>query len=164
MSTRLFFFLESCDDSYYFQGVIASGLAALFVATGDSSLLDQAEITLDATVAHLTAGTSILKESCDDALAGGSVCDADQVSLCTPFRFYQSLINTGVFSKFSKSVLQLTSYSYMAPIRLTLRVFGPNTCNITLTWPVPLGLPNTADFLDRRNLQYSISAQMPVTM
>ncbi|KJA19950.1 glycoside hydrolase family 76 protein [Hypholoma sublateritium FD-334 SS-4] len=62
----------------YNQGVIASGLAALFVATGDSTLLDQAEITLDATVALLTAGTSILKESCDDALAGGSVCDADQ--------------------------------------------------------------------------------------
>ncbi|PPQ95018.1 hypothetical protein CVT25_000481 [Psilocybe cyanescens] len=62
----------------YNQGVIASGLAALSVATGDSSLLDQAEITLDATIQHLTAGTNILKESCDDALSGGPVCNQDQ--------------------------------------------------------------------------------------
>ncbi|KAF8973306.1 glycoside hydrolase family 76 protein [Flammula alnicola] len=62
----------------YNQGVIASGLAALSVATGNTTLLDQAEITLDATIALLTAGTSILKESCDDALAGGPVCNQDQ--------------------------------------------------------------------------------------
>ncbi|KAF9478615.1 glycoside hydrolase family 76 protein [Pholiota conissans] len=64
----------------YNQGVIASGLAALYVATGstNATLLDQAEITLDATIAHLTAGTNILKESCDDALSGGPVCNQDQ--------------------------------------------------------------------------------------
>ncbi|KAF9554284.1 glycoside hydrolase family 76 protein [Agrocybe pediades] len=62
----------------YNQGVIASGLAALFVATGNQTLLDQAEITLDATMAHLTAGTDILKESCDDAQSGGPVCNQDQ--------------------------------------------------------------------------------------
>ncbi|KAF9071688.1 Six-hairpin glycosidase [Rhodocollybia butyracea] len=63
----------------YNQGVIASGLAALYAATGSSNatLLDQAEITLDATVALLTEN-DILKESCDDALSGGTVCDADQ--------------------------------------------------------------------------------------
>ncbi|KAF5393537.1 hypothetical protein D9757_000557 [Collybiopsis confluens] len=61
----------------YNQGVIASGLAALYSATGNTTLLDQAEITLDATIAHLTQN-DILKESCDNAASGGSVCDADQ--------------------------------------------------------------------------------------
>ncbi|KIK67462.1 glycoside hydrolase family 76 protein [Collybiopsis luxurians FD-317 M1] len=61
----------------YNQGVIASGLAALYAATGNTTLLDQAEITLDATIAHLTQN-DILKESCDNAASGGSVCDADQ--------------------------------------------------------------------------------------
>ncbi|TFK44668.1 glycoside hydrolase family 76 protein [Crucibulum laeve] len=61
----------------YNQGVIASGLAALSVATGDKSLLDQAEITLDATIAHLT-DNNILRESCDNAVGGGSVCNQDQ--------------------------------------------------------------------------------------
>ncbi|PFH45907.1 glycoside hydrolase family 76 protein [Amanita thiersii Skay4041] len=61
----------------YNQGVIASGLGALFVATGDSSLLDQAEITLDAVVAHIT-DNNILRESCDNAQAGGAVCNQDQ--------------------------------------------------------------------------------------
>ncbi|KAJ6625661.1 glycoside hydrolase family 76 protein [Mycena sp. CBHHK59/15] len=63
----------------YNQGVIASGLSALAHVTGDTSLLTQAEITLDATISLLTTN-SILKESCDDAAAGGPVCDADQVS------------------------------------------------------------------------------------
>jgi predicted alpha-1,6-mannanase (GH76 family) len=61
----------------YNQGVIASGLAALAAATGDTSYLDQAEITLDATISQLTSD-DILKESCDDAASGGAVCDADQ--------------------------------------------------------------------------------------
>ncbi|KAJ3989131.1 glycoside hydrolase family 76 protein [Lentinula detonsa] len=61
----------------YNQGVIASGLAALYAATQNTTLLDQAEITLDATISLLTED-DILKESCDDALSGGSVCDADQ--------------------------------------------------------------------------------------
>lgn len=64
----------------YNQGVIASGLGALAVATGNTALLDQAEITLDATIQSLTTN-DILKESCDDALSGGSVCDADQVRI-----------------------------------------------------------------------------------
>ncbi|KAJ6616646.1 Six-hairpin glycosidase [Mycena sp. CBHHK59/15] len=61
----------------YNQGVIASGLAALGVATGNRSLFAQAEITLDATIRDLTV-RGVLKESCDDPLAGGSVCDIDQ--------------------------------------------------------------------------------------
>ncbi|KAE9411554.1 glycoside hydrolase family 76 protein [Gymnopus androsaceus JB14] len=63
----------------YNQGVIASGLAALYAAGGstNATLLDQAEITLDATISLLTED-DILKESCDDALSGGAVCDADQ--------------------------------------------------------------------------------------
>jgi hypothetical protein len=58
------------------KGVIASGLGALYTATGNATLLDQAEITLDATIAHLTVN-NILKESCDDVSAAN--CDHDQV-------------------------------------------------------------------------------------
>jgi len=61
----------------YNQGVVASGLAALSVANGDASLLDQAELTLDATISHLTEN-DILKESCDDAESGGAQCNHDQ--------------------------------------------------------------------------------------
>jgi len=61
----------------YNQGVIASGLAALYAASGDTSLLDQAEITLDATISGLTVGR-ILKESCDDPHSGGTQCNRDQ--------------------------------------------------------------------------------------
>ncbi|KAJ6577077.1 glycoside hydrolase [Mycena sp. CBHHK59/15] len=61
----------------YNQGVIASGLAALYVVTGDVSLLDEAEITLDATISLLTTN-GILRESCDDAASGGTTCDSDQ--------------------------------------------------------------------------------------
>ncbi|KAJ3570958.1 hypothetical protein NP233_g4060 [Leucocoprinus birnbaumii] len=61
----------------YNQGVIASGLANLYAATGNKTLLDQAEITLDATIAHLSSN-NILRESCDNAASGGSVCNQDQ--------------------------------------------------------------------------------------
>ncbi|KIY53115.1 Six-hairpin glycosidase [Fistulina hepatica ATCC 64428] len=61
----------------YNQGVIASGLGALSVATGNTTLLTEAEITLDATVSLLT-DDGVLRESCDDAEAGGSSCDHDQ--------------------------------------------------------------------------------------
>lgn len=60
------------------QGVIASGLAALYAATGDKTLLTQAEITLDATIARLTT-VNILRESCDNAVGGNQVCNQDQV-------------------------------------------------------------------------------------
>ncbi|KAJ7249259.1 glycoside hydrolase family 76 protein [Mycena rebaudengoi] len=61
----------------YNQGVIASGLAALGVATKNHTLFREAEITLDGTIKHKTK-RNILKESCDDPLAGGTVCDIDQ--------------------------------------------------------------------------------------
>ncbi|KAG6917833.1 hypothetical protein DXG01_000893 [Tephrocybe rancida] len=61
----------------YNQGVIAAGLASLSAATGDKSLLDQAELTLDATIAHLSTN-NILRESCDNAVSGGAVCNQDQ--------------------------------------------------------------------------------------
>ena len=60
----------------YNQGVIASGLAQLAIATGDSSLFDQAEITLDATI-QLKTENGILKETCDSATPT-STCDNDQ--------------------------------------------------------------------------------------
>ncbi|ETW78838.1 glycoside hydrolase family 76 protein [Heterobasidion irregulare TC 32-1] len=55
----------------YNQGVIASGLGALYAITGNVSLLDAAEITF-ATMAHLT-DNGILKESCDDATSSSSL-------------------------------------------------------------------------------------------
>ncbi|KAJ7043230.1 glycoside hydrolase family 76 protein [Mycena alexandri] len=61
----------------YNQGVVASGLGALYAVTGDENLLTEAEITLDATI-NLLTNNNILRESCDDAASGGSVCDADQ--------------------------------------------------------------------------------------
>jgi hypothetical protein len=62
----------------YNQGVIASGLGALYKATGDQALLTEAEITLDAAIAHKTVN-GILKESCDDVSPTGSQCNKDQV-------------------------------------------------------------------------------------
>jgi len=61
----------------YNQGVIASGLANLYAATGDKTLLGEAEITLDATIRNLVTN-NILRESCDNALSGGAVCNQDQ--------------------------------------------------------------------------------------
>ncbi|KAJ6593883.1 glycoside hydrolase family 76 protein [Mycena capillaripes] len=61
----------------YNQGVIASGLSALSAVTGDKTLLTEAEITLDATIKLLTTN-NILRESCDNAASGGSVCNQDQ--------------------------------------------------------------------------------------
>ncbi|TFK62697.1 glycoside hydrolase family 76 protein [Pluteus cervinus] len=60
----------------YNQGVIASGLGYLAKATGDSSYLTEAEITLDATITHLTQN-NILKESCDDPNPDGVNCGGD---------------------------------------------------------------------------------------
>ena len=56
--------------------MIASGLAQLAVATGDSSLFDQAEITLDAAI-RLKTTNGILKETCDSATPT-SWCNNDQ--------------------------------------------------------------------------------------
>ena len=50
------------------KGSSLSRLAALFAATGDASLLDQAEITLAAAISDLTVN-DILKESCNDTVA-----------------------------------------------------------------------------------------------
>jgi hypothetical protein len=60
------------------QAVVASGLAALSLSTGDKSLLDEAEISLDATIKKLTQN-NILKERCDDSAKGKAQCDNDQV-------------------------------------------------------------------------------------
>ncbi|EIW77929.1 glycoside hydrolase family 76 protein [Coniophora puteana RWD-64-598 SS2] len=62
----------------YNQAVVASGLGALYAATGNSTLLDQAEISLDATMSSSLVSNDILKESCDDADAGGAQCNHDQ--------------------------------------------------------------------------------------
>ncbi|KAF8550204.1 Six-hairpin glycosidase [Imleria badia] len=64
----------------YNQAVIASGLGALYVATGQSNetLLTQAQVSLNATIYSLLTYNNTLKESCDDANSGGSVCDEDQ--------------------------------------------------------------------------------------
>ncbi|KAH9487463.1 hypothetical protein JR316_0001539 [Psilocybe cubensis] len=83
------------------KGVIASGLAYLFAATGNSTLLDQAEITLDATMQHLTAGTNILKESCDDAQSGGPVCNQDQGVWTKHLQYYLDMAGPARVGKYS---------------------------------------------------------------
>ncbi|TFY76309.1 hypothetical protein EWM64_g7701 [Hericium alpestre] len=60
----------------YNQGVIASGLGALYTTTKDQTLLQEAETTLDATLKYLTVN-QILKESCDDAAGSSSSCGPD---------------------------------------------------------------------------------------
>jgi len=62
----------------YNQGVIASGLGALYAATGNRTYLIEAEKTLDAVADHMTS-RGILKERCDDATQ--STCNEDQVCL-----------------------------------------------------------------------------------
>ncbi|KAF8315175.1 hypothetical protein DL93DRAFT_2079362 [Clavulina sp. PMI_390] len=62
----------------YNQIVIASGLSALYAATGstNTALLTAAQKSIDATITHLTSG-GILKETCDSS-TGATKCDADQ--------------------------------------------------------------------------------------
>lgn len=89
------------------QGVVASGLAALSAASGDTSLLDQAEITLDATVSRLTVN-NILKESCDDVDA--TKCDHDQQI----FKVREARISF-----------------FSAHAKVLCRAYGPNIFNTT---------------------------------
>lgn len=56
----------------YNQGVILSGLALLYNATHNSTLLDVAQNIADATIKHLTYPNGILKEPCEPN------CDNDQ--------------------------------------------------------------------------------------
>ena len=65
----------------YSQGVIASGLGLLYTATGNGTYLTEAEKTIDAVVAGITAN-GILKENCDDVTH--STCDEDQVGSGIP--------------------------------------------------------------------------------
>ncbi|KAG1752919.1 glycoside hydrolase family 76 protein [Suillus lakei] len=76
---------ETCQNNgettwIYNQAVVASGLAALYAATGNTSLLDQAEVSLDATIKFHGSLTDngILRESCDFAVSNGKTCDHDQ--------------------------------------------------------------------------------------
>lgn len=68
------------------QAVVASGLGALYVAEGRSNKthLQQAQVSLDATISSSLTHENILKESCDDANSGGSLCNKDQVRLLSP--------------------------------------------------------------------------------
>lgn len=69
----------------YNQAVVASGLGALYVATGSRNvtLLEQAQISIDATLKSGSGliDNGVLRESCDDATLGGSICNHDQVCL-----------------------------------------------------------------------------------
>lgn len=73
-------FFAVCFSSPYLgaQIVVASGLSSIYLATGDSSLLTEAQVSIDATIEYMESN-GILKESCDDA-SGAAECDADQVS------------------------------------------------------------------------------------
>lgn len=64
------------------QGVLASGLGALWKATGNRTLLKEAEITLDATIKDMTVN-GVLKESCDSVIETDDPCDIDQVGSLT---------------------------------------------------------------------------------
>jgi hypothetical protein len=57
----------------YNQGVILSGLALLYNATGNVTLIDIAQNIADATIQHLTYSNGILKETCEP-----TTCDNDQ--------------------------------------------------------------------------------------
>ncbi|KAG2043410.1 glycoside hydrolase family 76 protein [Suillus americanus] len=77
--------LKTCQNNgqttwTYNQAVVASGLAALYAATGNTRLLDQAEVSLDATIKFHGSLTDngILKESCDLAVSNDETCDHDQ--------------------------------------------------------------------------------------
>jgi predicted alpha-1,6-mannanase (GH76 family) len=59
----------------YNQGVVLGGLAELYEATGDATLLASAEPIADAAIAHLTDANGILQEPC-----GSGGCDGDQIS------------------------------------------------------------------------------------
>ncbi|EIM86910.1 Six-hairpin glycosidase [Stereum hirsutum FP-91666 SS1] len=59
----------------YNQAVVASGLGALYKSTGNRTLLNEAEISLDATVKYLTTN-GVLRETCDDAT--NTTCNTDQ--------------------------------------------------------------------------------------
>ncbi|KAG8213667.1 glycoside hydrolase family 76 protein [Butyriboletus roseoflavus] len=76
--------LNTCQNNgetawTYNQAVIASGLGALYVADGfNATFLQQAQVSLDATIHGSLTDNTVLKESCDDAQSGGSICDKDQ--------------------------------------------------------------------------------------
>lgn len=61
-----------------FQAVVASGLGALYKSTGNRTLLNEAEISLDATIKYLTTD-GVLRETCDDAT--NTTCNTDQVCI-----------------------------------------------------------------------------------
>ncbi|KAH0827484.1 glycoside hydrolase family 76 protein [Lanmaoa asiatica] len=66
------------------QAVIASGLGALYAADGsNTTYLEQAQVSLDATKTSSLTFDNVLKESCDNAQPGGSSCDKDQVRRLT---------------------------------------------------------------------------------
>lgn len=58
----------------YNQGVILGGLVDLYKATGDSSLISQAEAIANAATSHLVNSNGILQESCETS----NNCNGDQ--------------------------------------------------------------------------------------
>ncbi|KAG2132645.1 glycoside hydrolase family 76 protein [Suillus cothurnatus] len=126
----------------YNQAVVASGLAALSAATGNTSLLDQAEVSLDATIRYhgSLTGSGILRESCDLAVSNDKACNHDQV-----------LFIREVFIHVPDDFLPIANFQGgILGVRQFLadrfrRVSGPNMSSITWTMPVTfLASPNTA--------------------
>ncbi|KAK0195134.1 glycoside hydrolase family 76 protein [Armillaria mellea] len=83
----------------YNQGVVASGLGALWKATGNRTLLKEAEITLDATIKDMTVN-GVLKESCDSVIETDAPCDIDQGIWTKHLQYY--LIFTNEKEKIAK--------------------------------------------------------------
>ncbi|HEX4213319.1 MAG TPA: glycoside hydrolase family 76 protein [Candidatus Dormibacteraeota bacterium] len=92
----------------YNQGVILAGLAELYTATGNSSLLTEAESIANAAISHLTSG-GVLVESCEP-----SSCDQDQQSFKGIFvRDLEKMATTAGTSQFT-SFLQAQASSIEA--------------------------------------------------
>ncbi|KAK0455481.1 glycoside hydrolase family 76 protein [Desarmillaria tabescens] len=83
----------------YNQGVVASGLGALWKATGNRTLLEEAEITLGATIKDMTVN-GVLKESCDSVIETDDPCDIDQGIWTKHLQYY--LIFTNEKEKIAK--------------------------------------------------------------
>ncbi|KAH8827644.1 glycoside hydrolase family 76 protein [Flagelloscypha sp. PMI_526] len=85
----------------YNQGTLLTGASALYIATGDSTYLTQAEISLDATISRMTTN-SILKESCDNAASGAGTCNTDQQAFKGLFMKHLQFYLDGAGSRVSK--------------------------------------------------------------
>jgi len=125
-------------------------------------LLDQAEVSLDATIRYhgSLTGSGILRESCDLAVSNDKACNHDQV-----------LFIREVFIHVPDDFLPIANFQGgILGIRQFLadrfrRVSGPNMSSITWTMPVTfLASPNTAISLASSIQVFYATRSIPRTM